>query len=299
MSGGGYDVLDVPVSGGSLRVGRWSAADPDAPVVLAAHGVTANHVSWRLVAERAGVTLLAPDLRGRGRSSGLAGRAGMAQHTDDLEAVLDHLGLDTVTVAGHSMGGFVVAAFAERLPARTSGVVLVDGGLPLPPLPPEVTAEQALAATIGPAAQRLTMTFESEAAYLDYWRPHPALGQEWSPAVEGYLLYDLVGEPPSLRSSVSIDAVRDDSEDMLAGDDAVRRAKALPEGTVFLRAPYGLMAEPGGLYPPELVTTYAEAYPQVDLREVSDVNHYTVLLADEGAQVVANVLTEVASRAGR
>lgn len=293
---GRYDVLDVPVRGGSLRVGRWTAANPHAPVVLAAHGVTSNHVSWQLVAERAGVTLLAPDLRGRGRSSGLVGRAGMAQHAADLEAVLDHLGLDTVTVAGHSMGGFVVAAFAERRPDRTSGVVLVDGGLPLPPAPPGVTPEQALAATIGPAAQRLTMTFESEAAYLDYWRPHPALGQEWSPAVEAYLVYDLTGEPPALRSSVSIDAVRDDSEDMLAGDAAVRRAMALPEGTVFLRAPYGLMAEPGGLYPPDLFATFAESYPQVDRREVADVNHYTVLLAEPGAQAVASMLEEVASR---
>ncbi len=291
-----YDVLDVPVRGGSLRVGRWSAEDPGAPIVVAAHGVTANHVSWRLVAERAGITLLAPDLRGRGRSSGLVGAAGMAQHADDLEAVLDHLGLAAVTVAGHSMGGFVVAAFAERHPERTAGVVLVDGGLPLPPPPPEVTPEQALAATIGPAAQRLTMTFESAAAYLDYWRPHPALGEEWSPAVEAYFGYDLVGEPPSLRSSVSIDAVHDDSADMLAGDDVVRRARSLPQGTVFLRAPYGLMAEPGGLYPPELVATHAESYPQVDLREVADVNHYTLLLAERGAGVVANVIAEVASR---
>ena len=290
----GYDVIDVPVSGGSLRVGRWAAADPDAPVVLAAHGVTANHLSWAPVAEAARVTVLAPDLRGRGRSSSLVGAAGMTQHADDLLAVLDHLGVDRATLVGHSMGGFVVTAFAERHPGRTAGVLLVDGGLPLPAPPPGVTTEQALAATIGPAAQRLTMTFASVEDYLDFWRDHPALGEDWGPAVEAYLAYDLTGEPPNLRSSVSLDAVRDDSAGMLAGDDVARRPNALPEGTVFLRAPCGLLAEPGGLYPPELVKAHAGAYPRIDIREVADTNHYTVLLGARGAGVVARVLEEVA-----
>ena len=43
MSGPSYDTVDVPVVGGALRVGRWTSSDPQAPVVLAAHGVTANH----------------------------------------------------------------------------------------------------------------------------------------------------------------------------------------------------------------------------------------------------------------
>ena len=57
------------------------------------------------------VTLLAPDLRGRGRSSA-GGPYGMAAHADDLMAVLDHAGAADALVVGHSMGGFaaVVAA---------------------------------------------------------------------------------------------------------------------------------------------------------------------------------------------
>ncbi len=291
-----YDLLDVPVRGGRLRVGRWSSSDPQAPVVLAAHGVTANHISWRLVAEQVPLTVLAVDLRGRGRSSSLAGAAGMVQHAEDLRAVLDHLGLERAGVTGHSMGGFVATAFAELYPQRTAGVLLVDGGLPLPAPPEDLTPEQALAATIGPAAQRLTMTFESEQAYLGYWRDHPALAEAWSPVVEEYLAYDLVGEPPHLRSSVSLDAVRDDSADMLAGDDVARRPTALPDGTLFLRAPRGLLAEPGGLYPTELTAAHARRYPQVEFREVDDVNHYTVLLAEPGAALVAAALEEVVRR---
>jgi pimeloyl-ACP methyl ester carboxylesterase len=156
-----YDTLDVPVPGGLLRVGRWTASDPGAPVVLAAHGVTANHRCWQALAALDRCTVVAPDLRGRGRSGGLEGPAGMHRHADDLLAVLDHLGLPAPLVVGHSMGGFVAAAFGTRHPDRVSGTVLVDGGLPLPGPPEGTTPEQALNAAIGPAAQRLTMTFGS------------------------------------------------------------------------------------------------------------------------------------------
>ena len=62
MSGPSYDTVDVPVAGGALRVGRWTSSDPQAPVVLAAHGVTANHLSWQRLAALDMCTLVAPDL---------------------------------------------------------------------------------------------------------------------------------------------------------------------------------------------------------------------------------------------
>jgi pimeloyl-ACP methyl ester carboxylesterase len=40
--------------------------------------------------------------------------------------VLDRLGIDRVTVIGHSMGGEVATALAERNPARIAAVILID-----------------------------------------------------------------------------------------------------------------------------------------------------------------------------
>lgn len=292
MTGPTYDTLDVPVDGGALRVGRWTANDPQAPVVLLVHGVTANHLAWQSLAALDRFTVLAPDLRGRGRSGGLRGPAGMERHAEDLVAVLDHLDLAQVPVAGHSMGGFVVAAFVAHHARRTAGTVLVDGGLPFPPLPEGVTTEQALAATIGPAAARLTMTFPSPADYLDYWRPHPAFAGHWTPEVEAYLAYDLDGD----RSSVSLDAVREDSVDLLGPSRSVAWAERLPDGTVFLRAPRGLMDDPGGLYPQELVDQHRGSYPGLEFRDVPDTNHYTIVMSEPGAVAVADAIDQASGR---
>lgn len=287
--GPSYDAFDVPVDGGALRVGRWTASDPRAPVVLAAHGVTGNHLAWQSLAALDRFTVLAPDLRGRGRSGRLTGPAGMDRHADDLLVLLDHLDLATVLVTGHSMGGFVATEFVARHGDRAAGTVLVDGGLPFPALPEGTTAEQALNDTIGPAARRLTMTFATPEDYLAFWRPHPAFAGHWTPEVEAYLSYDLDGD----RSSVSLDAVRDDSQGLLNADAAARAARALPTGTLFLRAPRGMLDDPGGLYPLALVEEHLTTYPGIEARDVAGTNHYTIVMSDRGARAVAEALTDV------
>src|SRR4051794_8675431 len=100
----------------SIRVGGqlvhvWPGTRPDAPVVLAAHGITANGLSWGPVAEQldGAVTLLAPDLRGRAGSSHLPGPYGLARHADDLAAILDDRGVRQAVLVGHSMGAYVAA----------------------------------------------------------------------------------------------------------------------------------------------------------------------------------------------
>src|SRR5919107_4040128 len=79
--------IDVPVTGGTLAAYRWPG---DEPVVLAAHGISSNHRTWGVVAGalEGAATLVAPDLRGRGRSNGLPGPYTIAQHAEDCLAVL-------------------------------------------------------------------------------------------------------------------------------------------------------------------------------------------------------------------
>ena len=265
--------------------------------MVAVHGITASHVAWAGVAERLpGVPLLAPDLRGRGRSADLPGPYGMARHVEDVLAALDRTGAGRVVLAGHSMGGFVALAFAARHPERVSALVLVEGGLPLP-RPEGDDVEEALAAALGPAIQRLSMTFPSRQAYRDYWRAHPALS--WGPLVEAYVDYDLVGEPPLLRSCVRAEAVHADYRDML-GPAPAEAVAGLRQPALLLLAPRGLLNEPNPVYPEEVARVEAARAPRgrLRVRTVEDVNHYSILFAPHGIDAVAAAIREALEAAG-
>ena len=281
-----YDSFSIPVDGGDLFVGRW-IGEAGAPTVVAAHGITGNHTSWQLVADTLGgrVTLVAPDHRGRGKSNTIDGPFGMAAHAADLIAILDHLELEAVVPVGHSMGGYVVATMAELYPDRVGALVLVDGGIPLP-VPPGLSVDEILQAVIGPARARLEMTFESQEAYRDFWRAHPAIGPNWSPAIQAYVDYDLTGEAPKMHSTVSLSAIQADGEDTLVGGsgEALSRASA---PTVLLRAENGMMGSPPPLLPDEIVPDLEVI---VENRVVRDVNHYTIALSPNGAAAVAEAI---------
>ena len=270
--------FDVPVAGGTLAAYRWSG---DGPVVLAVHGITSNHRSWGLVAAAldGAATLVAPDLRGRGRSNGLPGPYTIAQHADDCAALLDHLGADRTVVAGHSMGGFVATALATRHPAKVRSVVLVDGGPPLH-VPAGIDVDDALAATLGPAMQRLDMTFADRGEYRAFWQQHPSFAGIWSGEVDAHVQHDLIGDEPEMRSSCVKEAVRVNGRELLA-DEGVRLAvRDVRCPLVMLWAPRGMVDEPGGLYSEERLGG-------LEHECVPGTNHYSILLGAPGAKRVA------------
>lgn len=215
----------------------------------------------------------------------------MPQHADDLAAVLDALGIDRAVVLGHSMGAFASLVLANRHPDRVSSLVLVDGGLPLP-TPPGVTDDELMKATLGPAAERLSMTFASREQYRDFWRQHPAFARDWSPLVEGYVDYDLVGEEPNLHPSSSYDAVAADSIELRGGESLLRAIDELRHPATFISAPRGLLDEVPPLYPGDAIAEWAAKLPAVRILEAEDVNHYTIVMSDRGARAVAEVVGE-------
>ncbi|MEV0576559.1 alpha/beta fold hydrolase [Streptomyces sp. NPDC050392] len=290
-----YEEIEVPVSGGTLAALRWPAADPEAPVVVALHGITANGLSWGAVARQlAGrVTLIAPDLRGRAASSALPGPYGIAAHADDVAALTEALGLGRVVLAGHSMGAFVAALAAVRHPDRFGPLLLVDGGVGFP-APTHLTPDELLTAVIGPAMDRLSMTFADRAAYRSFWQAHPAFaGDAWSDEVDAYIQRDLAGEEPALRSSCRIEAIRTDGVGLF-DEEVLTAVRRLPAEATLLWAARGLMDEEQGLYDESRLAAADLDGTRVEPVAVKNVNHYTVLTGERGGREVADRLVAYA-----
>jgi pimeloyl-ACP methyl ester carboxylesterase len=106
-----------------------------APLVLI-HGYPLDHSIWDevipllssdpLTGSGQAFDLILPDLRGFGASDSTATPYSMADLASDIAGLLDHLGIESAFIAGHSMGGYVALAFAQAHPSRVRGLALVS-----------------------------------------------------------------------------------------------------------------------------------------------------------------------------
>ncbi len=284
-----YTIGSVQTPQGDLAVGNWQAttADPTtpAPVVLAVHGITGNHRCWPMLADSLkGHRIIAPDLRGRGRSSTLDGPYGMVAHAEDLIRILDAQGLEAATLVGHSMGAFVTLVAAHRYPDRVKGLILVDGGLPMTREIPDNLDDTLVLTQL---RSRLETTFAHERDAVAAWRAHPAFLHSWSPVMADYAVYDLGGERPQLRSRARLPGLVADSRDIMTGTAHRVAIEELTRPVQWLTASRGLLGEQPGLYPLDLVLHWRERYPLVAVHPVPDVNHYTIVLSRSGSEAIA------------
>lgn len=285
----GYSRRAVPVRGGDLVVGVWEPDEPATATVVAVHGITGSNLAWlALVAAYPTVRVIAPDLRGRGGSRSLPGPWPMAQHAHDVIAVLEAFEVESSVVVGHSMGAFVAARVAAAVPDRVSAVVLLDGGLPIP-LPEGTTDADLPGSLIGPAAQRLSMTFRDEEEYRAFWRAHPAFTTAWSSDLERYVDYDLITDAGVRRPASVLAAVTENSLEL--SDEAAIAAMldSLAMPVAFVRAPRGLL-DGDPLYSPRARDHWAARFPHIAIHEVDDANHYTILMTAEGVASIAAIM---------
>lgn len=296
------EILHAPVPGGELAVARWAAAGGGATVV-AAHGITGSQVFWTLVGERladAGVTLLAPDLRGRGNSAQLAASSSITRHADDLAAILDHAGVERTVVVGHSMGAFVASSTAVRHPERVARLLLVDGGPPLTaPLPADVDVEAVLRQVIGPSLDRLRRTFASPEDYRAFWHAHPAMAAAPDELVDAYADYDLREEADGWHARVRESAALADARDTLLDADVLTAFARATCPTLLLYAERGMLDGPEGLYRPAAVEDLVARHPHLEARLVPDTNHFSIGMSHHGADAVAAAIIELLARTGQ
>ncbi|WP_350270908.1 alpha/beta fold hydrolase [Brevibacterium sp. CBA3109] len=327
MSSHDYNRYRVSVFGGELSVGVWEpvAYGPGrVPTVCVIHGITSNHLFFAgLASALPGVRIIGPDLRGRADSRLLGGPFGMKAHAEDVLVAIDTFAdPGPVTLAGHSMGGFVAMTVAgmgagvgsdTEVADRFHGPVLIDGGLPLP-VPPaggdeateapddlndhDLETDDLIAAVLGPAAERLSMSFASVEEYLAFFAAHPAFVDGLDTVATESFVYDLAAKDDhSFQPSTSIEAMQADAADMYSGGayqnalDQIMSSQRRQSEVTFLFAERDLVASEPGLYPPELVASYRQRWEDLTVIEVPGTNHYDILLTETGIDACAEAVT--------
>ncbi|MFE3406944.1 alpha/beta fold hydrolase [Streptomyces mirabilis] len=125
------DHRTVDVGGVRLVCQVWGQ-ESAAPLVLL-HALGEDSTDWGEVvpAFARGRRVYALDLRGHGRSD-WPGEYSLELMRADVLRFLDVLGLGTVDLIGHSMGGVVAYLLAQERPERVSRLVLEDVPVPRP-----------------------------------------------------------------------------------------------------------------------------------------------------------------------
>lgn len=113
----------ISLNGISLAFDRRGTGAP----LLLVHGFPLDHTTWEPLLPHLedDFDMILPDLRGFGQSDAPEGAYTVEQMAADLAALLDFLKIQKTYIAGHSMGGYVVLAFARAYPERVLGLGMI------------------------------------------------------------------------------------------------------------------------------------------------------------------------------
>jgi 3-oxoadipate enol-lactonase len=92
------------------------------PPLILIHGFPLSGSIWsaQLSGLAGRLRVIAPDLRGFGRSTPSDIPCSMDLYADDTILLMDHLGIETAAICGMSMGGYVLLNLLERYPERVN-----------------------------------------------------------------------------------------------------------------------------------------------------------------------------------
>ncbi|WP_417610676.1 alpha/beta fold hydrolase [Owenweeksia hongkongensis] len=98
------------------------------PTILFLHGFLENKEMWNGIINSLPTALrkITVDLPGHGKSGNIGYIHTMEEMAEMVKALVDKLKLKKVFLAGHSMGGYVALAFAEKHPEMVKGIILMN-----------------------------------------------------------------------------------------------------------------------------------------------------------------------------
>lgn len=121
----GDEIVRLP--GGDLHIVQ--DGPPDAPTVVLLHGLGGSTAWWDPVLPALqDLHVVRVDLLGHGGSAKPADGYGIADQATRIATALDRLGVRRATIVGHSTGGTVATALAERRRDLVAAIALVGTG---------------------------------------------------------------------------------------------------------------------------------------------------------------------------
>jgi 3-oxoadipate enol-lactonase len=201
------------------------------------------------------------DWRGSGLSEKIVGDIAIGDHSSDLEALLDGLGVTgPVFLAGCAVGGAIALHFAARFPSRTAGVVAMCPAT-------EVTAARRISSLS--FAQRVAEQGMGPVIEGGLTASYPPAVRKDSKTYDDYLTKYRANDPRSYAAVLR----------MVAQQDMNRDLARIESRTLVL---WGIHDQ---ARPRELVTKVAEMIPNAQFKEV-DTAHFMLiqtpkLVADE------------------
>jgi acyl transferase domain-containing protein/acyl-CoA synthetase (AMP-forming)/AMP-acid ligase II/pimeloyl-ACP methyl ester carboxylesterase len=140
------EMREISINVRGLRICLCSWGPEEGPLVVCLHGILEQGAAWSEVAIRLaqkGYRVIAPDLRGHGRSDhvGKGGSYNLLDFLADIDAIVENLADRAFTLVGHSLGSVVAAIFASIRPQQINNLVLVETILPTE-VAEDQTAEQ-------------------------------------------------------------------------------------------------------------------------------------------------------------
>lgn len=284
-------VSTVPLAdGGRLSVAHWRT---DGPPVLAIHGIGSTSLMWSWLHEVAAeVSLVAPDLRGRGASSAGTGASSIRRHAEDMLAVIEALGVDQVDVIGMSMGGFVAAMLGAEHPNRVRSITLIDGGVPLRRDPASPITAEHIPVLLADRFARKQQTWPSAQAYGDFFVAQTApLLDRGDPLIDRMVAHDLTDGPDGGTVRLDLDALSADAADVFVSDSAESAFARLTVPTRLAYAEWSVGSGTAPMYTPEYVEDLVARSPALRSAElVERVDHAAIIMSRHGAQASAHVL---------
>jgi pimeloyl-ACP methyl ester carboxylesterase len=266
---------ELNIEGIKLHYAEWNnGPQSGSKNVLLIHGLTASNREFTGLGNylsREGFRVIAPDLRGRGLSSKPAHGYGIHFHVADLLTLLDSLGLDSVSVVGHSLGGAIGLYMAALFPARVRKLVVVDFGIRIP-----ADTLQAISASVN----RLGQVYPSMDAYLDMCKRMPYF--KWGDFWDAFYRYDAEVRPDgTVVSRASKSGIQEEAANVATLNSEIL-APMIRAPTLFLRATEGLLGPDRGLLlPREEADRLLNLITGSQVKEIPKTNHFTIILSPE------------------